>query len=523
MNITNAYPLLLPLLPGLLDSLFNQQLLQAISLICEPHYPKHIVYGGLQPPSLEYLPDRYLQHSTEPRTIISDIDRVNWPIPIEACLMLFLDEATVLDLTKSIAGHRMLVVTSAIPSEHTHRMITLNSIFDVFFVTINESHFGVYYHGHSLEHRWTQLTMNTQTRTFRDMAGSGLMSTVNNEDERLFARFVAAEMNATLDLGNDRSSRACIFYSQLLTEPFPNSQLIYMHRTSGLRALVPKLDERLPMISVMVDPFDVETWTLYGAMILTVAFFRMCCSRRFTLRQYFRSIQDIASCLVQSLPIRFHRLVEQVVVAFPILLNVVLMTAYSSLVISFLLNPRVHPELDTLDQLNDSCCWWWALNVESLAFRHAGDCLSVTVDKDYSPKVADRGRFECYLIEPTVESLMAEMDPGIARHYRWSRETIQPYPVMALATGGVGLVKWIRFFASVYFAEGGLHTFFRGSSEQSIARGNNEDRSIMVEDLGLLWWAFCWGIVISLVVFIGELLRSSRIWSSKFIGFNRIR
>lgn len=325
-------------------------------------------------------------------------------------------------------------------------------------------------------------------------------------------------MNATLDESPESVAKAALFYTQFRTEFLRNYQFVYMHQTLQLRILVPRLNELLSMIAVMVDPFDVETWTLYGAMILTAAVFRFCCARRFTLRQFIQSIQDVVACTILNRSIRLHRQLEQLVVACLKLVNVVLTAAYGSLVISFLLNPRFHPELDTLDQINESCCWWWTLEFNFLKFRHFEDCLSVILDKVYIPRVSDRGRFQCYLVDSTMETLSGDMlsDPAIATHYRWSKLAIQQYPVIAIAIGGVGMVKRISFYAEVFFAEGGLYKFFGEEAQRCWDGGSNQDTPIGLEDLSLLWTVYCFGIASSFAVFVAELAKcNSRIKCSK--------
>nr|NP_001345538.1 ionotropic receptor 114 [Aedes aegypti] len=499
------------------------------SVICEPGHPNYVFYESNLSEHMRAILDHYLVQQSEPQTVITNIHRYLWTVPFDSCPMLFLEFGSNLNLLRYALRQRKIIISSAEFYQPISFQLISNKIQDVVFFIFNQSQWTVYYYDnlHETHNHWTTLDTNPLNEAVHDLAGAIFLAGMQNEMEQMFVEFVVSEMNATHREGR-ASTRYGLIYTYLMFTYGMQNQLIFMHRTSCYRVLVPRLDEPKAIISVLVDPFDIETWMTYGTMILVVTLFRTVCTRRWHCRQYLRSLQDVIACVILGSPIDFHQDLEQLIVGLFQLLSIVLMAAYESLVISFLLNPRFNPELDTIDLLNESCCFAWTLDTQNQNFQHIDDCLSVLWIDSYIPTPRDRGRFSCYLIDPSVGREMNHTlsHPAIAKYYRWSKVSIYTYPVLAIASGGIGMTKWIRYYASVFFAEGALYRFF-ASKSRLFARGDHKpEKVIKLKDLMLLWIAYFFGFGVSVVVFLFENRRKmgngSRKWAFQGVQSGKI-
>nr|NP_001345787.1 ionotropic receptor 113 [Aedes aegypti] len=501
-----AFLLFLPTIHSLLHTTTLQQLQHSKSHICEPGQPELVYIGNNLTEPLDNLLKLYLLTMTEPKTIVTNVNDYLWMISYALCPLMFVENEYLATEFQYISEHMKLIVTSAEAFDSLNAHFIEYQIYDTVFLVLDESQLIVYHYNHFLrkQNQWMTLDSNPMIEAARDLNGFEFVADSNNAMEETFAEFITTNINAT-PVQHARSIGLLYSHQMFVFGRLFNH--IYMHRTAGLRVVVPRLLQAKPMIFVLVDPYDIETWMTYGVMILASAFLRMFCSQRYGFQQYVTSLQDIIACVVLSSPITFYRLLEQLILGVFKLLSMVLMTAYESLVISFLLNPRFYPELNTIQQINDSCCWALSDDVMMLNFQHFDDCRSVFYEEHYVPSVQDQGRFSCYLVNPTFEKELKDLmaHDVIAKQYRWSKVQVQPYPVMAVAFGSVGLVRRTCFYAGVYFAEGALFRVYEFDEKRSGMERHRSDRPVTIEDLSLLWVVHLVGIGLSMIAFAGEM------------------
>lgn len=171
--------------------------------------------------------------------------------------------------------------------------------------------YAVYYYNHIIGklNRYTALVSNPLIEATRDVAGSAMIVAWGEDIELEFTKFALSRLNGSLS--NPRAAFHVI-YMPIPTSVKPKFQYTYMHRSMKYPILVPRLNQAKPMFWILLDPFDVETWILFSVMMLIVATFRTYCSRRYTPRQFLRSLQDVLLCAVLGTPILFYRQLEQI-------------------------------------------------------------------------------------------------------------------------------------------------------------------------------------------------------------------
>nr|NP_001345557.1 ionotropic receptor 111 precursor [Aedes aegypti] len=284
---------------------------------------------------------------------------------------------------------------------------------------------------------------------------------------------------------------------------------VYMHRTEGLRILVPRLNMPKPMIYVLIDPYDAATWVTYAAMVFLASILRSYFSNRLTTSELLSNIRLIFGFILIDSSITFYHELDRALLGLFKVMNIVLMTAYESLVISFLMSPRFYPEWDTIDQINESCIWDESMTVEPFRFRHIRK-LPLENGDIYSSIEVGRNLSYCFVFSPRFNLLLRERkgQPLFTSGYRWSRATLQTSPVMAAAYGDPAVREVIVFYAAAFFAEAGLYQHFLSETRREVVEFTIQENPVGVGDLSLVWLVYLVGVGCSFLTFAIEFVVS---------------
>nr|NP_001345774.1 ionotropic receptor 117 precursor [Aedes aegypti] len=503
MIASHIFRWLFPVALGLLDTEVAQILLHSKPLICESDYAEYVYYHANLSQPLSSILNQYLWRSSTSVTVFSEVSYYQEIVrPYESCSLLFVEHFPIANASGFRAINRKRVVTSSAAYDHVHEVFIKHNIYDAVFFVVGQSqlvirHYNRYRKQYS---QWTTLKHNPFIEATRDLAGSLMAVKGYTSSDLMFIDFLVANMNATI--GEVRGYKIGFAILYRIFDYGSMYHQMYMHQTKGIQALVPVLHEPKPMISILVDPFDVETWIVIGVTILATASLRLFYSRRYNVWEYLTSVREIVANSIESSPLLFYRQLERFNIGVLNLLNVVVMTAYNSLVISFLLNTRYFPELDTFDQVNKTCCWESSHAANVLKFHVSNNCLSSSNESYNSPR-SHKDRYLCYFIDTIAELTVGEF--MAVNSYRRSELVIQTEPVMAISNEDVGLIEWIRVYANVFYAENALYKSME-PFEGFATHPSNQDKPIAVGDLTLMWLAYFCGLSLSLVALIGELV-----------------
>ncbi|XP_058122323.1 uncharacterized protein LOC131293133 [Anopheles ziemanni] len=137
------------------------------------------------------------------------------------------------------------------------------------------------------------------------------------------------------------------------------TELCFMVPRSGLKSL----------FWVLIDPYDAFAWIAFGTSVFLVSLVLTCFGE--SLRHYGLGlvVLEILMSTVNGPTHKFVGPFESRIVGLFLLLCIVLISGYQSLVISFMSAPRYDPELDTMQQINDSCFFQYDVFLSSLGYN----------------------------------------------------------------------------------------------------------------------------------------------------------
>lgn len=184
------------------------------------------------------------------------------------------------------------------------------------------------------------------------------------------------------------------------------------------------------------------------------------------------------------------------------------------MIISYLMSPRFYPELDTLELLNETCCWEPFRLAPSYNFKQLDKCSSITMfgyvendnrllieqayDNSYCVKID-----EWQWMELNQNPLLA-MTSGL---YRWSNKIINEWPSVAWLMGDPVVAEKVSTLGYVYFGEGSLSKGARvGIDDSRILSQESTLKSTTLDELSLLWIVYAAGVISSVVAFLVEVM-----------------
>uniref|UniRef100_A0A182M6M1 Ionotropic glutamate receptor C-terminal domain-containing protein n=1 Tax=Anopheles culicifacies TaxID=139723 RepID=A0A182M6M1_9DIPT len=132
--------------------------------------------------------------------------------------------------------------------------------------------------------------------------------------------------------------------------------------------VVPKSASKT-IFSILSDPFDVYCW---GAFLWTICMISVLLSflgesyRRYNVGLVFL---ELVMHALNGPSHRYGGRFEVRIIGLFMLMNIVLLSCYQSLIISLMSSDRYEPELDTMEQINDTCQFQSDVFMQSLGYR----------------------------------------------------------------------------------------------------------------------------------------------------------
>lgn len=421
----------------------------------------------------------------------------------------------------SLTRERRIVVTVSKTFEEIlrHRW-TMNDVF----VVHDGSNCSIYHYNRFTNtlQSWTDLQQDPLIAATNDLRGFRFSTQPIDPVNPHVMQFIASRLNGTIEI-SVVSAHAQLLVVNLKYQfklYHDNGFVpIYLNRNKKASIHVPRLNKPLPSIYVLIDPFDKPSWITLLASVIGLSILRTFLSGKCHLRDFVRNTGLVLEMLTVGTEIHFHRELERILVGLFVLLSVILINAYESLIISYLLSPRFYPEWDTLQLLNESCCWDDAKMASQHNFAILDKCAEVnmrgiqqTNSKDFVQQAHDNSY--CRIHDEWAKNV-ANQYPTFAVSsglYRWSKAFVNERPYFMWMMGDPVIIEKVLSLTQIYCSEGALSKDFE--LEDRILHQENVLKPIVVNDLSLVWMIYFVGMVSTMVVFGLEIINVST-WLKK--------
>uniref|UniRef100_A0A182JMC4 Ionotropic glutamate receptor C-terminal domain-containing protein n=1 Tax=Anopheles atroparvus TaxID=41427 RepID=A0A182JMC4_ANOAO len=325
---------------------------------------------------------------------------------------------------------------------------------------------------------------------------------------------------------------------------------IVLPEVSELCFLVPR-SSPLSVFWVLLDPYDVFGWIAFGVTVCMVALVLA----RFgeSLRRYGVVLitLEILMSVINGPTHKFHGPFEKRVVGLFLLLCIVLISGYQSLVISFISAPRYEPELDTLEQINDTCFFQYDPYLVNLGYNFKNSYDTYPEDSSFENSwkrklCAVLPCSEAQVIKVNLEGETSDRMEGLGifseeelelvkeqmKYFRYSKARMLPIVAMYQAAFDSPVRPLVERYTRA-FVEGQLYYFPTLSKTKHDAR-EYSPRVMRVDKMGprdllIIWVIYVLGVLVSVISFVAEMgvlgvrkLKSVQ-WKKKWNTIKHIR
>uniref|UniRef100_A0A182IL45 Ionotropic glutamate receptor C-terminal domain-containing protein n=1 Tax=Anopheles atroparvus TaxID=41427 RepID=A0A182IL45_ANOAO len=123
---------------------------------------------------------------------------------------------------------------------------------------------------------------------------------------------------------------------------------------SQMCIVVPR-SQRKSIFAILIDPFDYTSWAAFALTIGVVSFVLALFGESYRRLNVGLISLELLMTAINGPTRRYGGRFEVRIMGLFMMMNIVLFSSYQSLVISFMSTGRYEPELNTLDQINDTC------------------------------------------------------------------------------------------------------------------------------------------------------------------------
>uniref|UniRef100_A0A182WT80 Ionotropic glutamate receptor C-terminal domain-containing protein n=1 Tax=Anopheles quadriannulatus TaxID=34691 RepID=A0A182WT80_ANOQN len=380
---------------------------------------------------------------------------------------------------------------------------------------IRKGYHVVYDLDHTVQiYRWNRyshqrITINPHNITvpdeLRDLHGYNITMYTLEEISKVmtfdayFLELIASKRNATA-IQTDHYS-----YKIIDVLPLVNVQnmiipwIVPSFGTTFIAVVVPRAKPK-PIVSILIDPFDLYVWITYLMLVLTMAV-TISMFGKFLGRRHFMEIvlELIMMCLAG--PSRaYGGTFENRIITLFCLMGIVLVSSYQSLVISFMSFVRYDSEINTLDEIHERCLF--RDNNDAKYFKFTTFPNGSHPETNAFCRVVSARDNEQQTIIMTSNTVVDKHAYATENYIRYRYENFRFAKTKFIEYSLCWLVKLhIRelflFYVQAVF-ESGIYEYYYNNKSQLTWQYKHRtfvNQVVTTEDLLLLWYAYVVGMV----------------------------
>ncbi|XP_052892355.1 uncharacterized protein LOC128300367 [Anopheles moucheti] len=267
------------------------------------------------------------------------------------------------------------------------------------------------------------------------------------------------------------------------------------------------------IVSILIDPFDMYTWIAYLILILTMAITLSLFGELLGRRRFVEIVLELFMISLAGPSRAYGGSFENRMITVFCLMGIVLVSSYQSLVISFMSFARYHPEINTLAEIQELCLFKDDKDARFFNFKTypngtfpgSGNVCSFEMGRDSEQRsimiasnvITDRRLF---YVEDYIRYRV--------QHFRYADTKFFEYQLCYIINPH--LRKLFKFYIQAIFESGIYDHHYSNKSLPSLFMNEKHDtfvdRVVKVGDLTLLWYAYACGNLLSVVLFLIEIV-----------------
>uniref|UniRef100_A0A6E8WD21 Ionotropic glutamate receptor C-terminal domain-containing protein n=1 Tax=Anopheles coluzzii TaxID=1518534 RepID=A0A6E8WD21_ANOCL len=333
------------------------------------------------------------------------------------------------------------------------------------------------------------------------------ISTVMTFDE-YFLEQIANKRNATAILTDDSS------YALMDVLPLVNvhnmilSWMVPSFGTTFIAVIVPRAKPK-PIVSILIDPFDLYVWITYLVLVLTMAITISLFGKLLGKHHFMEIVLELIMMCLAGPSRTYGGTFENRIITLFCLMGIVLVSSYQSLVISFMSFVRYGPEINTLDEIYEQCLFPDNKDAQFFNFKTFPNGSNPGTNAACRVVPARDNEQQTIIMASNV---LVDKHAYAAEHhiryrienFRFAKTKFIEYPLCWLVK--MHLRELFLFYTQAVF-ESGIYEYYYNNKSQPAWQYEHRtfaNQVVTTKDLLLLWYAYVVGMVVSMLCFAAE-------------------
>uniref|UniRef100_A0A182WT81 Ionotropic glutamate receptor C-terminal domain-containing protein n=1 Tax=Anopheles quadriannulatus TaxID=34691 RepID=A0A182WT81_ANOQN len=170
-----------------------------------------------------------------------------------------------------------------------------------------------------------------------------------------FLELIANKRNAAAIQTDEYSSESLDVMPSMNVQNIKFTWIVPSFGTTFLAVVVPRAKPK-PIVSILIDPFDLYVWITYLVLVLTMAVTISLFGKLLGRRRFMEIVLELIMMCLAGPSRAYGGAFETQIITLFCLMGIVLVSSYQSLVISFMSYVRYDSEINTLDEIYERYC-----------------------------------------------------------------------------------------------------------------------------------------------------------------------
>ncbi|XP_050079132.1 uncharacterized protein LOC126565974 [Anopheles maculipalpis] len=259
------------------------------------------------------------------------------------------------------------------------------------------------------------------------------------------------------------------------------------------------------IVAILVEPFDIYTWATFLLLVLTIAITFSLFGEVLGTRHFSEIVLELIMISLSGPSRPYGGSLENRIITIFCVMGIVLISSYQSLVISFMSYVRYHQEINTLEDITHNCVFKESVEVLHLSLKTFDLNNLPSLDQNcYIDYVRDNEAMSIAMYEKFVND--SDRVRARVQELRHAKVKFYEYP-LCYYVGTLIIRNFFSFYVQAIIESGIYDFYYRNKSQTKWQYKQDKfiNRTVKLQNLTLLWYAYGVGSVMGLICFIAEI------------------
>uniref|UniRef100_A0A182YGY2 Ionotropic glutamate receptor C-terminal domain-containing protein n=1 Tax=Anopheles stephensi TaxID=30069 RepID=A0A182YGY2_ANOST len=278
--------------------------------------------------------------------------------------------------------------------------------------------------------------------------------------------------------------------------PFLGSDKVMALGSTFVSVLVPRSKPK-PVISVLVDPFDYYSWITLFALVFILTAVLSLFGQFLSKLNFVEVLLEMVMCILGGPSLKYGGWFENQIITNYCLLTIVIVSSYQSLIISYLSFTRYYPEINSPDEIRNSCIFPRKTAFASRLNLKTVDDVTGPVDSlCYLFNSRDNKRITTLLIE-NMRTIDRAASEAYKRNLRVADTIFFEFHLLYYFYNKSLIRELFPFYIHAFYESGLYDQYYKNKS--SFALQYKQEvfviKSFSVGDLSIVWFLYIGGVI----------------------------